>query len=267
MRVGATLGRLAGRLIHRRRRIASINLALCFPELSATERETLLNAHFAALGMGVMEVGLAWWASRAKLRPLAHIVGKEHLQRALASGRGVLLLTGHFTAMELGGRFMAFDASFHPVYQRHRIPPFEITIRRNRERHSGLPAISRDQVRPLLRALQQGRMVWYAPDQDYKRQGVFAPFFGVAARTVTATSRLARVGNALVVPYFPERLADGGYRISVLPALENFPSGDDRADAERINRLLENHARRVPEQYLWIHRRFKSRPPGEAKFY
>jgi KDO2-lipid IV(A) lauroyltransferase len=266
---GRRIGRLLGKIAQRRRRIAAINLELCFPELSPAERTALLEQHFAALGIGLFETAMAWWAPDEKLRDLARVVGAEHLEQALARGNGVILLTGHFTTLELGARFITWRQPFHAMYRSHKNPLYETVMRRERERRSRFPPLPHEDLRGLLRAFRKGRAVWYAPDQNHgRRNSVFVPFFGIPACTITATSRLAALSGAAVVPYFPKRLPGGsGYEVVILPALENFPSEDVVADTRRINELLEQYVRLAPEQYLWVHRRFKTRPPGSAGVY
>jgi KDO2-lipid IV(A) lauroyltransferase len=267
--LGGWIGYWFSKIARRRRRIAAINLALCFPELSQAERDQLLDAHFTALGIGLFETALAWWASDSKLQGLSRISGIQHLAEASAAGKGVILLTGHFTTLELGARFITWHQSFHAMYRSHKNPLYETVMRRERERRSRLPPLPHEDIRGLLRALKKGRAVWYAPDQNHgARNSVFVPFFGVTACTITATARLATISGAAVVPYFPKRLPGlGGYEVVVLPALTNFPSGDVEADTQRINALLEQYIRQAPEQYLWVHRRFKTQPPGQSSPY
>ncbi len=265
-------GRLLGRLIkaasRRRRMIASTNLRLCFPELDEAQRRDLLDRHFDSLGQGMVETAMAWWTPDQALRRLAHVEGLEHLRNALARGKGVLLLSAHFTSLEIGGRLLSLFVPFHVTYRRHENELFETVMRAARERNFER-AIPREDVRGFLRSLKTGHAVWYAPDQNYgHKHSVFAPFFGEVCATNTGTSRLARISGAPVVPYFPRRRDDGsGYVLHILPPLEDFPSGDDAADAARINRLIEDEIRLAPEQYLWIHRRFKDRPEGQERFY
>lgn len=267
--IGTQVGRLLGKIAWRRRRIAAVNLELCFPELSPNERATLLDEHFMALGIGLFETAMAWWASDKKLQSLAKVEGAEHLEQALARGHGVILLTGHFTTLELGARFITWHQPFHALYRVHKNQLYERVMRRERERRSGLPPLPHEDIRGLLRAFKKGRAVWYAPDQNHGiRNSVFVPFFGVTACTVMATSRLAAMSGAAVVPYFPKRLpGTTGYAVTILPALADFPSGDVEADTRRINVLLEDYIRQVPEQYLWVHRRFKTQPPGKSSPY
>jgi KDO2-lipid IV(A) lauroyltransferase len=266
--MGEGLGWSVGRLLRRRRHVVLVNLRLCFPELSEPARERLADEHFKALGAGVFEAGLAWFASDARLAPHGEVVGLEHLNAAMAGGTGVLLLTGHFSTLEIGGRYMLQAGKpFHAIYRTYNNEVVTYCTRRWRDALAGLPMLPRDDVRALVRALREGRIVWYAPDQTLDpKHSVFAPFFGVPALTVTATSRLARMGRARVVPFFPERVG-GRYRLHFLPALDNFPSDDEVADTTRVNRAIENAARAAPSQYFWVHRRFKRRPEGLPDVY
>jgi len=264
MAVGRLIGALALRLATRRRHIAAVNLELCFPALDASERRALLEAHFDALGKGVVETALAWWGRARHLRDRVCLVGLHHLEEARARGRGVILLSAHFTTLELGGRLLALHSRFHVLYRKHRNPLFEYVMQRARQRRFEC-AIPRDDSRALLGSLRAGMPVWYAPDQNHAGpQSVFAPFFGIPASTLTATARLARLSGAAVVPFFQARLPDGaGYLLVLCPALADFPGQDTAQDAARINRLIEDVVREIPEQYLWVHRRFKTRPAGE----
>ena len=269
MRLGAGLGHLFRMLAPRRRRIAAINLKLCFPERSDAQREALLRAHFASIGIGLMEIALAWWGSDAKIQPLFHGEGLEHLQQALKEGKGVILFNAHFTTLDFGSRYLLYyRVPMHVVYRPHESPLVEYIMRQSRAHHAE-KAIPRDAVRDMVRSLRANKPLWFAPDQNYGlKYSVFADFFGVPAATNTTTARLARMTGARVVPFFSHRLpACKGYRICLQPALEDFPSGDDKADAERLNQVIEEAVRISPEQYLWVHRRFKDRPQGEERFY
>jgi KDO2-lipid IV(A) lauroyltransferase len=219
-------------------------------------------------GAGLFEAGYAWFASDARLKRYGEVVGLEHLDAATRDGAGALLLTGHFTTLELGGRFVVIAGKpFHAMYRPYNNAVADHYIHHFRAARSGLPALPREDLRGLVRALRQGKLIWYAPDQTLdERISVFAPFFGVPVRTITATARLAQMGRARVVPFFPARVGSR-YRITFLPALENFPSGDDDADAARINRVLEEGIALAPAQYFWVHRRFKWLPPGTPDVY
>jgi len=268
MRAGRLIGWLALRLARHRRHIADVNLALCFPEQTPQQRSGLLRAHFNSLGCGVVETALCWWGSEQKLQGITRVDGLEHLETAQSKGKGVILLSAHFTTLELGGRLLAMHTPFHVLYRQHKNPLFEAVMRRSRERRFD-KAIARDDMRSLLSSLKAGMPVWYAPDQNHGgSQSVFAPFFGVQASTLTTPSRLAKISGAAVVPFYQTRLADGsGYQLTLFPALENFPSDSAVQDATRLNALLENVILEMPEQYLWVHRRFKTRPEGERHPY
>ena len=267
-RAAAVLGGALRKFASRRRRIAAANITYCFPELDERECAALLDRHFRSLGFTLIEAAISWYADAGALRDLVRVEGREHLDAALARGRGALLLAGHFTALEIGAARLGLDAPVDGVYRPHAARPMERAIRAGRQRFGGRLLDRRD-LRGLLRRLRLNRAVWYAPDQDLRlRGGVFAPFFGRPAATLTATSRIARASAAPVLPFRVERTAGGrAYRVVIEPALTDFPSGDDAADAARINEIIERWARARPEQYLWVHRRFKTRPPGEPDLY
>lgn len=266
--IAGLLGRLFLAVSKRRRHIAEVNLALCFPELNKHAQKQLLRKHAISMGMSIIEVALGWWASEKRLHKLVSIDGLEYLQDALSKNHGVILLSAHFTCLEVGGRLLSLYAPFHVMYRSNENPVIEHFMRKNRESHFE-KAIPRDDVRGMLKSLKEGKAVWYAPDQNFgHKNSVFAPFFGVAAATNTATSRLARLSNAVVVPFFPRRKEDGsGYHLTILPPLAEFPGDDVLNDTIRINRLIEEQVRLAPDQYLWMHRRFKDRPEGEAPVY
>jgi len=268
VRIGAALGHLALCFSSHRVHVTRVNLDLCFPELDAAQRHALLIKHFESLGIGMLETALSWWSAPGRLRRLTQIEGLEHLHAALAHGKGVILLSAHFTTLEIGGRLLAQHAPFHVMYREHKNALFEAVMKQARERHYE-KAIERSDIRGMLRSLKANQPVWYAPDQNYGREhSTFVPFFGIPASTITATSRLARMSGAAVVPFFQERVEGGmGYRLRLQPALENFPSDDIEEDTRRVNAVIEAEIRRVPDQYLWTHRRFKTRPPGEADVY
>ncbi len=263
---GRLVGRLAYRLAHRRRSITRTNLELCFPDLSPEEREKLAREHFEELGIGLMETALSWFAPDWRLRPRMRIEGLEHLRRASEKGHGVILLTAHFTTLEVGGAMLAMNHRVMAVYHPHKNAVIDyLMISRRGGRTEGV--IERGDLRKMLTSLRRNATIWYAPDQAYVRKGwVAAPFFGAPAPTNTATSRIAQSTGAAVVPFFVKRTRDGYYRIRILPPLEHFPSGDHETDAARINAVLEEGIREAPAQYLWSHDRFKLfRRPVRAK--
>ena len=273
-RASLTIGRLLGAGMYcvagDRRRIAARNLELCFPEKSAKERKRLLKENFASTGIAFFEMAMSWWWPKARLARLAHVEGLEHLKQAHLDGKGVILMALHFTTLEIGAALLGQKHTIDGMYREHGNKLFDFIQRRGRERHNlDSLAVERDDVRGMLKLLRSGRAIWYAPDQDYgAKQSIFVPLFGIQAATVTATSKFARLGKALVMPFTQERLADGsGYRLVIHPPLTDFPGESDEVDCLRINQWVEASVRECPEQYLWTHRRFKSRPPGEAKLY
>lgn len=266
-KLGAFLGHLLYYLAPSRRHIAAVNVALCFPELNAEQQQKLVRDIMRSTGINLTETCVALWGSAAQFEGRHTIEGFEHLTAALADGHGVLLMGAHFTTIDPGARGMALKIPFDVVYRRdpNMLFAYKILMARERVAEKG---IVRGDIRQLVRRLREGKVVWYAPDQDYgAKNTVFAPFFGVPASTITATSSIARMGRAKVVPVAHYRDGKGGYQIIISPALENFPSGDDVADATRINSIIEAAVRRHPDQYLWVHRRFKTRPPGEENPY
>jgi KDO2-lipid IV(A) lauroyltransferase len=260
--IGAAIGRVMYRLLPSRRFVAEVNLRLCFPERSEAERRQLLRRHFESLGMGLFELGMAWWASDRRVLSLVKVDGLENLQHALGAGHGALILSGHFAATELTGRAIQLAVpNLAALYRPSRNPLVDELLRRGRKRAAAIQ-IPKDNIRQLVRTLRQGAGVWYASDQSYRRQhSVLVPFFGEPAMTNGALTPIARLSGAPVVPYFPSRLPEGrGYQVRILPALSEFPTADVAEDARRINTLIEEHIRRAPEQYYWVHRRFKGRP-------
>jgi len=268
LQLGRGLGLLMYHLAGSRRRIAARNLELCFPQLGAAERQALLKENFASTGITFFEMAIAWWWPAERLRRLGTVEGLEHLRQAEADGQGVILMALHFTTLEVGGALLALQKEMYGMYRPHKNSVFDYIQRQGREQRL-LGAIERDDVRGMLKLLRAGGVVWYAPDQDYGAQrSIFVPLFGVQAATVTATSKFARMGRARVIPFTQQRLPNGqGYRVVVHAPLADFPSDSEEADCLRINQWIEQAIGQCPEQYLWAHRRFKTRPPGEAKLY
>ena len=268
--LGRGLGALMYRVAGSRRYIAGRNLELCFPQLSAAERERLLKENFASTGIAFFETAMGWWWAKPRLAGLAHIEGLEHLRQVQAEGQGAILMALHFTTLEIGAALLGRVQTIDGMYREHKNPVFDFVQRRGRERHNAdATAIEREDIRAMLKVLRAGRAIWYAPDQDYgPKQSIFVPLFGIQAATVTATTKFARLGKARVVPFTQERLADGrGYRLVIHPPLADFPGESEEADCLRINQWIEQAVSQHPEQYLWAHRRFKTRPAGEPKLY
>lgn len=258
---GRVFGRLAHRVSRLRRAIVRRNIELCFPELTPAECDNLTYEHFKALGMSVIEMGLGRWASDAHLQSITDVVGIEHLHNAVANGRGVILLSAHFTTLEISGRVLALHSPpYDAVYRKNR-SEFITELQRSGRERSAESTIEKRDIKKMVRSLRAGRIVWYAPDQSYNRKGsAIIDFFGVPAMHTTATSTLARLGNAAIVPFFPRRNSDGRYLLTLLPAFENYPGDDPVDDTRRYIEVVENHIRTCPEQYLWVHRKFKDLP-------
>lgn len=270
VRVGRAVGAVLRRLPTGYVRTARRNIDLCLPELPAAERARLLERHFENLGIALLEIPYAWWLPAERLQKILRVEGVEHLRTALARGRGVILLTAHFTSLELSGRALIglVPARINFVYREAKNAVVSYALGRFRSNFGGTP-IRRDDVRALVGALRRNECVWYAPDQSYRRKGAqMVPLFGIPAATNTATSRLARMTGAAVLPYFLWRLpGTQGYRATIGPPLEDFPGECAIADATRFNHLIEAQVRRVPEQYLWIHRRFKGLSADYPDYY
>ena len=262
--LGERLGRMAARVIPRRRQVIRTNLRLCFPEMPEAQREAMVDEHFACLGRGLFEAAMAWFASDERLAPVFEIEGREHLEAAIASGQGLLLLTAHFSTLEIGARVVVLKGGlpFHAMYRPYKNPVMDFCMHRFRGRKAGQPALPRDDLRGLVRALRAGRAIWYAPDQTLDmRSSIFAPFFGVPAATVVATSRLAQMGRARVLPFMPRKTARG-WCVRFYPMLEPFPGDNELEDTTRVNQAIEAGVRLAVPEYFWIHKRFKRRPPG-----
>lgn len=266
--IGNSIGWLMYRLTPSRRRVARINIAQAYPDYSETEIKQLVKQSFQSVGVSIFELALAWWAARDYLRAHCEVTGLEHLENALAKNKGVILLTGHFSTLEIGGILMALYTPLNAIYKRAHNPMFNAFMHHYRDRHLN-QAIPNKDVRAFITGLRNNIATWYAPDQDFSQQAiVFTPFLGGVASTLTSTVRMAEKTGAAVVPFYPVRLANGkGYKLVILPALENFPSGDLLQDATRINQSIDAMVRLNPAQYSWIHKRFKTQPQGAASIY
>ena len=268
------LGRALGVLMFygaaSRRHIVTRNIELCFPKLNESERTQLMRENFASMGIAFFEMAMSWWWPKKRLSRLVQVQGIEHLEAAQAQGQGVILMAIHFTTLEIGAALLGQRHTIDGMYRAHKNPVFDYVQCRGRERHNAdAHAIEREDVRGMIKVLRQGRAIWYAPDQDYgPKLSLFVPLFGVPAATVTATSKFAKLGRAQVIPMKQTRLPKGkGYLINIEPPLQDFPGESDEQDCLRLNQWVERAISEQPEQYLWAHRRFKTRPEGEAKLY
>ncbi|HVJ39094.1 MAG TPA: LpxL/LpxP family Kdo(2)-lipid IV(A) lauroyl/palmitoleoyl acyltransferase [Stenotrophomonas sp.] len=262
--LGRGVGWVAFHCAGTRRRAAEVNLRLCFPEQDEAWRARLLRDSFDALGVGLFEFARAWWGSIDTIRPRVQIEGLEHLRALQAEGRGVLLVSGHFMTLEMCGRLLCDYVPLAGMYRRHRNPVFEWAVKRGRLRYAKAMFANED-LRATVKHLKKGGLLWYAPDQDMRgKDTVFVPFFGHPASTITATHQLSRLTGCAVVPYFHRR-EGGNYILRVGAPLPGIPSQDVIADTAQVNAAIEDMVREAPDQYLWIHRRFKRQPDGGPK--
>ena len=265
--LGFRLGDVLYGLAKARRRIACINIGFFRPEWNADERAQLVKKSFQHMGAGVLEFAVAWWHKESKLKQRIHLHNIEHLHEAQKDGSGVILLSPHMSALEMGAHLVAITQPMAAIYKPARNRLFNHFMTGYREQRATV--LENKQLRQFIAELKQGNLVWFAPDQDFGDQDiVFADFLGKTASTLTVTARLAKKTKAKVVPYFPVRRADHkGYDLFFFPELKDFPTGDDQVDGERINQALGDMINQAPEQYMWLHKRFKTRPEGEAKVY
>lgn len=266
--VGNALGSVLFWLIPERRRVTRINLEKCFPRMDPRERETLARAHFRALCRSFLELALVWWAPPERLRRLVRIEGLEHL-RGLGATPAILFVP-HFVGLDLGGTCLSSELRMVTMYARQKDRHFAERLIRGRGRFGDQKLFSRQEgIRAAIAGMREGRAFYYMPDQDYGARGaLFIPFFGVPAATMPGLSRIARLVGAKVLPCVTRMLPGGaGYLLTIEPAWENFPTPDLAADTRRMNQYIERKVLEMPEQYLWMHKRFKTRPAGEPRFY
>ena len=268
MAMGRSIGWILYQLSGRRRFIAETNIGLCFSHLTASEQRYMVRQTFADNGIGIIETAMAWWSPRKDLSHRVSIEGAKLIQQAQAQGRGIILVGAHFTSLDLGGILLAPSHPYYATYQRHSNALMDCIIRRGRSNH--LPGmVEREDMRQVMRLLKQGKIVWLAPDQDVgPERSVFAPFFGIQAATTPVVSRLAAATGAKVLQFSHHRThQDQRYLLTVSDTLASIPSGDLVADATSINRAIEAKVRLKASQYLWLHRRFKTRPTGSPEIY
>lgn len=266
--IGDAVGAVAFWLISERRRVTRVNLEKCFPQMDPRERERLARAHFRAFCRSFIERGILWWAPRERIERVIRIEGLEHL-RSLG-GAPAILLVPHFVGLDAGGTRLSCEINAVSMYANQRDAKFNELLMRGRSRFGDQRLLSRQEgIRATLAAMREGRPFYYLPDQDYgRRDAVFVPFFGVSAATVPGLSRIARVAGAKVLPCVTRMLpGGGGYVLRFEPPWDNFPTRDVLADTRRMNEYIERRVLEMPEQYLWMHKRFKTRPAGEARFY
>jgi Kdo2-lipid IVA lauroyltransferase/acyltransferase len=266
---GGGLGMLLYALHAKRRRVVRVNVSRCFPALAPRQQARIARRHFRAFGQTLLDIGISWWASEARIKRLTRFRGREHYDRALRENKNVILLAPHFLGLEIGGIRLSIERPMVTVFRHPVNELLSVVMERARSRFQ-LNLV--EHVKPLTALVKQtkkGVPLYYLPDQDAgPRQSVFAPFFGIPAATFVVLPRIAAMTNAVVIPCVTRQRPGGrGYEITFYPPLENFPSGDPVADTTRMNREIEAAVREMPEQYFWLHKRFKTRPPGEPGFY
>lgn len=266
--LGKGLGLLAPKVLGKRQETARQNLKLCFPDMSKAEREQILHDNFIAIGMAIFETGMAWFWSNRRLKKHFNVVGGEYIKQAQQSGQGILLIGVHFLTLELGGRMLGMSHPGVGVYRPNNNPVFDYVQLKGRLK-SNKYMLSRHNTKGMIRALKNGEIVWYAPDHDYgPKNSVFAPFFAVdKAATTVGTKILVKLGKPVIIPFTPKREKNGQYTVLVTPPLTDYPLHDEIAAAAFMNKAVEHEILKAPELYMWLHRRFKTRPEGESPLY
>lgn len=267
--LGTRLGRLVMRFMRHREAIARRNLQLCFPAMPDAEREALLRQNFESVGMGLIETGIAWFWPDWRIKRWVSVSGLGHISGARAENKGVLLIGMHFLTLELGARIFGMYNPGIGVYRPNDNPLLDWLQTWGRMR-SNKSMLDRADIKGMIRALKSGEIIWYAPDHDYgPKSSVFAPLFAVPqAATTAGTYLLAKTARPAVIPFTPRRLPQGrGYELLILPDERNMPLDSDIAAASYMNKVVEQAILRAPDQYMWLHRRFKTRPPGEPSLY
>lgn len=267
--LGSALGVMLYVFFPVRRNIVMRNISACFPELEEQGHKKLALRNYHVTGQSVLANSVAWWASAKRLDRLVTVVGKKNLDAADRSGRPVVLLVGHFLSLEVGGLYLARQ-SIIDIYRRPRNRLLnELLLNRRKRWGTATVCELKEGLRPVIRAMRKGARFYYLPDQDLgRKRSIFVPFMGIQTATIPALSRLCKMTNAIVLPCYTKILPRGsGFEVIIKPPLDNYPSGDNHADAEKMNRSIEVMIRESPDQYFWLHKRFKTRPEGEPPFY
>lgn len=267
-RLGLGLGRLLLTIAPSRKKIAQTNFNLCFPQLSSQEKHQLLLENFALTGLALVETAACWFTDLSSRHANTRIKGQEHLDAAIASGKGVILLSFHLTSLEIGGCLLGKHYPITAMYKANKNPLIEDFMRQGRLRHID-KLVEQNDVRGAIKALKNQEILWYATDQNYgAKSTVFVPFFGIQTSTITATSKLAKMTGAVIVPFTQKRSNhQQSYELTLHPAITTIPGDSEQADARVINQFLENYLKQDPTDYMWLHQRFRTRPQGEPPIY
>ncbi len=266
--LGKGLGKLLLLILKSRKKVVAINLDICFPELSPLEKQALVKKHFAELGIMLTQTIKTFLGTTKSIEQNALIKGGEHIEACLEKNQGILLVAGHFTALDMGGKILCDKYSIAGMYREHKHPLTEYIVTKSRLKYA-TKMFKRNELRPIIKHLKAGGILWYAPDQDYRRgQSVFVPFFGKQASTITATHQMARLSKCKVLFFHVQRNKKPPYyTLTLSPAMENFPSKDHVADTARVNQGVEEMVKKNPAEYLWVHKRFKTTLEGEGNVY
>lgn len=267
--LGTRLGRFSKVFLKKRVQIAERNLELCFPQMPKSEREALVNKNFESVGMGLFETGMAWFWPDWRVKRWFKVSGLEHIKKVKDSGQGILLIGIHFLTLELGARILGICNPGVGVYRPNDNPVMDWLQTWGRLRSNKF-MIDRKDVKGMIRSLKAGEIIWYAPDHDYgPHKSVFVPLFAVdKAATTTGTYILAKTSKPALIPFTPKRLPEGkGYELIISPPVADFPIDNEENTAKAMNKVVEQEILRAPDQYMWLHRRFKTRPEGDASLY
>jgi len=266
---GTVIGELSFQILSARRHIARRNIDACFPDLGERQRRHLVRRHFWATGRALFGTTIVWFASANRLNRLCHTRDRQYLDKALAENRRVILLVAHFVSVQIGGTYLSIDRPVVDIYRALRNPVFDRAGKLGCERFEGVMVEMREGITAAIKETKKGALLHYIPDQDGgTKNAAFVDFFEVPASTITMLGRLAKITDAVVIPCFTRQLPWGrGYEVIFRPPFEQFPSDDVVADARRMNAEIEIAVREMPEQYFWVHKRFKTRPAGEPDFY
>ncbi|WMS86327.1 LpxL/LpxP family Kdo(2)-lipid IV(A) lauroyl/palmitoleoyl acyltransferase [Pleionea litopenaei] len=264
--LGKGIGLLMYRLAKSRVRIATINIQLCFPHLNEQQQAALVRENLIETGIGMLETSMLWFGGQRRWSKLVSFKGLEHLDAALAEGRGGLLLAFHLTSLEIGGSLLGTRYKIGALYRRNEDPAIEYAMCKGRSKF--VDPIPREATRDMIKYLKNNQFVWYAADQDYgRRQSIFVPFFNIPTATITATTRFAKLSKSPVIPMTQQRLSNGTIEVTIHPPLPNIGNNEEQ-DALTINQFLESYLTQHPADYLWVHRRFKTRPSeSDASLY
>jgi KDO2-lipid IV(A) lauroyltransferase len=266
--IGKGFGLLIKKLLASRKKVVRTNLKLCFPTLSDEKTTSLVNKHFIELGLMVTQTLKAFLGSTKKIEENAVINGAEHIETCLANQQGVLLVAGHFTALDMGGKILCNKYPIAGMYREHKHPLTEYIVTKSRLKYAR-KMYKRDELRPIIKHLKAGGILWYAPDQDYRRgQSVFVPFFNTPAATITATHQMARLSKCTVLFFHVQRHKKSPYyTLTISKPMEDFPTKDPVDDTARVNLGIEEMVKKNPEEYLWVHKRFKTTQKGKKNPY